>query len=103
MKVVHCKKEPYDVYIGRPSKWGNRYSHLPPEKVMAGTVQCDTRESAIICFEQEKMMEWHTAPQWFVDEYLRPIAGKVLGCWCAPKACHGDIWIKLCREAGLIE
>jgi len=22
-RVVHCKKEPYDVYIGRPSKWGN--------------------------------------------------------------------------------
>jgi hypothetical protein len=21
-RVVHCKKEEYDVYIGRPSKWG---------------------------------------------------------------------------------
>ena len=21
-RVVHCKKEPFDVYIGRPSKWG---------------------------------------------------------------------------------
>ncbi|MEJ7642104.1 MAG: hypothetical protein WKF36_07900 [Candidatus Nitrosocosmicus sp.] len=21
-RVVNCKKEPYDVYIGRPSKWG---------------------------------------------------------------------------------
>ncbi|MGK7635302.1 DUF4326 domain-containing protein, partial [Salmonella enterica] len=26
-KIVHLKKEPYDVYIGRPSKWGNPYSH----------------------------------------------------------------------------
>ena len=24
-KVVHCKKEKYDVYIGRKSKWGNPY------------------------------------------------------------------------------
>ena len=24
MKVVHCKKEPFDVYIGRPGPWGNR-------------------------------------------------------------------------------
>lgn len=24
-RVVHCKKEPYDVYIGRPSKWGNPF------------------------------------------------------------------------------
>ena len=25
-KVVHCKKEKYDVYIGRPSKWGNPFT-----------------------------------------------------------------------------
>lgn len=25
-KVIHCKKESYDVYIGRPSIWGNPYS-----------------------------------------------------------------------------
>ncbi|PSR31594.1 MAG: hypothetical protein C7B46_16630, partial [Sulfobacillus benefaciens] len=28
-RVVHCKKAPYDVYIGRPSKWGNPFSHKP--------------------------------------------------------------------------
>ncbi len=26
-KVVHCKIEDYDVYIGRPSKFGNPFSH----------------------------------------------------------------------------
>ena len=25
IKVVHCKKAPFDVYIGRPSKWGNPF------------------------------------------------------------------------------
>ena len=25
-KVVHCKKSEYDVYIGRPSLWGNPFS-----------------------------------------------------------------------------
>ncbi|MGA9172340.1 MAG: DUF4326 domain-containing protein [Nitrososphaeraceae archaeon] len=24
-KVVHCKKEKYDIYIGRPSRWGNPF------------------------------------------------------------------------------
>jgi hypothetical protein len=24
-RVVHCNRERYDVYIGRPSKWGNPY------------------------------------------------------------------------------
>ena len=26
-RVVHCKKDHYDVYIGRPSKWSNPFSH----------------------------------------------------------------------------
>lgn len=26
-KVVHCKKEPFDVYVGRGSVWGNPFSH----------------------------------------------------------------------------
>lgn len=25
MKVVYCQREPYNVYIGRPSKWGNPF------------------------------------------------------------------------------
>ena len=24
-RVVHCKREPFDIYIGRPSKWGNPF------------------------------------------------------------------------------
>jgi hypothetical protein len=24
-RVVHCKREPYDVYIGRPGPWGNPF------------------------------------------------------------------------------
>lgn len=26
-KIVHCKKDKYDIYIGRPSIWGNPFSH----------------------------------------------------------------------------
>lgn len=25
-KVVHCKKSRHDVYVGRPSKWGNPFA-----------------------------------------------------------------------------
>ena len=25
-KVVHCKRSNYDVYIGRPYKWGNPFT-----------------------------------------------------------------------------
>ena len=84
--VVHCKKKSYDVYIGRPSKWGNNWSHqqgTPAEFLVA------TREEAI-----EKYKEWiMTQPELLADLY--ELKGKVLGCWCKPKACHGDILVEL--------
>lgn len=48
-KVVHCKKEPYDVYIGRGSKFGNPYSHLPNS---AAPFPVETREDAIRLYEE---------------------------------------------------
>jgi hypothetical protein len=29
---------------------------------------------------------------------LPELKGKVLGCWCAPKACHGDILSELANR-----
>lgn len=73
--VVHCKKEPYDVYIGRPSKWGN-----PFEIGKDGT-----REEVI-----QKYMEWILTQENLMAA-LPELSGCVLGCWCSPKPCHGDV------------
>jgi hypothetical protein len=82
MKVVHCKREPYDVYIGRPSKWGNPFS----------IGKNGTREEVIT-----KYKEWIVKqPQLMAD--LKELKGKTLGCWCYPKPCHGDILIELVGE-----
>lgn len=94
MRVVHCKREPYDVYIGRPSKWGNMFSHLSNSVAKYRT---DTREAAI-----EEYERWLRGNDGMLHD-LHEVAGKVLGCWCHPQACHGDVIIKLCRERGLIE
>lgn len=80
--VVHCKKEPYDVYIGRPSKWGNPFSHKEGTKAKFKT---ETREEAI-----QKYVEWIANQDDLLSD-LHELKGKVLGCWCHPKACHGDI------------
>ena len=85
--VVHCKKEPC-VYIGRPSKWGNPFSHL------SGTLaqyKVSTREEAI-----EKYREWIMAQPALLAA-LPELQGKKLGCWCSPKLCHGDILAELCN------
>lgn len=87
MKVVHCKKEPYDVYIGRPSKWGNPFSHK--EDTLA-KFKVETREEAVALYEI-----WITEHPGVVEEIKRELKGKVLGCWCAPKACHGDVLVRI--------
>jgi hypothetical protein len=34
-RVVHCQREPYDVYIGRPSDWGNPFTHIKDRSTRA--------------------------------------------------------------------
>lgn len=90
-KVVHCKKEKYDVYIGRPSKWGNCFTHL---KHLGGpTVIVDTREEAVSRYE-----EWLREQPDLMLEVKRELKGKVLGCWCSPLACHGEVLVRIANE-----
>lgn len=97
MRVVHCKRESYDVYIGRPGPYGNCYSHLSGK----GEVLVQSREEAIRRFEEDLRVVLAGDPAALVD-FLTPLAGKILGCWCAPKTCHGDVYVRLCREVGLV-
>ena len=83
-------KLPYDVYIGRGSKWGNPFSHLESTKA---EYKVETREEAI-----EKYREWIlTQPRLLADLY--ELKGKTLCCFCKPKACHGDILAELADQA----
>jgi len=75
IKVVHCKKEEYDVYIGRGSKWGNPF--------IIGIH--GNRDEVISKYEMYIMDNKNLINQ------LPELRGKTLGCWCKPKACHGDI------------
>lgn len=64
--IVHCKKAPYDVYIGRPSKWGNPYKIGPD----------GTREEVIQKYEEL------VRTSKILMNALPSLAGKTLGCWC---------------------
>lgn len=77
---------PYDVYIGRGSKWGNPFSHLPNTKAQ---YQVKTRKEAI-----EKYREWIMTQPHLLSS-LHELKGKTLGCFCKPKPCHGDILVEL--------
>lgn len=78
-KVVHCKKESYDVYIGRPSKWGNPF-----------TIGKDgTREEVVVKYKQWILQQ----PK--LLESLHELKDKTLACWCAPQLCHGNVLVEL--------
>lgn len=81
--VVHCKKALYDVYIGRPSKWGNPF--------VIG--KDGTREQVIA-----KYKLWLLSQPKLVEQCKQELRGKILACWCAPLACHGDVLVEVANE-----
>jgi hypothetical protein len=91
MKVVNIKDgHSYDVFIGRPSKFGNPFSHMP------GTLaqfQVSSREEAIEYFEN-----YIRNTPMLLKAVKEELKGKVLGCFCHPLPCHGDILIKIANE-----
>lgn len=79
--VVHFKKNPYDVYIGRGpgSLWGN-----PFEIGKHGT------RAEVIAKYREYLLGNKE-----LMALLPTLRGKILGCWCKPEACHGEVLAEL--------
>lgn len=82
MKVVHCKKEKYDVYIGRPSIFGNPFG-----------MKKESDRTEVIEQFRNYLIAKCAVNQPFREAVL-DLRGKTLACWCAPKPCHGDVIIE---------
>lgn len=85
-RVVHHKREFFDVYIGRPGFWGNPFE----------IGQDGDRETVI-----KKFRQWilSNEPEAALRRLrLHELKGKVLGCWCSPQACHGDVLAELAER-----
>lgn len=82
--VVNLRREPYDVYIGRPGKgqsgpWGNPFR-----------LESDAQRGATL----QRYREWldaQIAQGKISRQSLAELSGKRLGCFCKPQPCHGDI------------
>lgn len=91
IKMIDGIRPEYDIYIGRSlnypkakfsqSKWHNPYS-----------VKKFGRKKALKLYEEYIR---NTPELW---NSLYELQDKILGCWCKPEACHGDILIKLLKE-----
>ena len=76
-----------DVYIGRPSIWGNPFKIGPD----------GTREEVIAKYETYITKKLMKRDKIYWDA-LVALEGKTLVCWCKPQACHGDVLVKLIEE-----
>lgn len=89
-RVVHCRQEPYDVYIGRgrcphggePGRWGNPFR-----------IGRDGSREEVIARYAEWLREEVDAERMSLAE-LAALDGRTLGCWCAPEPCHGDVLVR---------
>lgn len=75
MKIVHCKKEPYDILIDRTTKWGNPF---------------------IFGKDGDRHEVIYRYACWILTQpdllsSLHELDDKTLGCWCRPQNCHGDV------------
>lgn len=83
-RVVHVRRGAFDVYVGRAcrefpaSKWGNPYR-----------VGVHGDKQTVIARFRQYVMSGHLKAD------LPELKGKVLGCWCAPEACHADVLAEL--------
>lgn len=84
MKVLnkHNVNASAGVYIGRGSAWGNPF--------VIG--RDGNRTEVIEKYKHHMMKQWQE-----IDDWLKPLIGKNLICYCAPLRCHGDELIELIK------
>jgi Domain of unknown function (DUF4326) len=87
MPVVKNKRfdviTPNDVYVGRPSIYGNPFRVAPNGDLRAGV---------------EQYRKWLLAQPKLVARVKRELRGKNLVCWCAPQPCHADVLLAIANE-----
>jgi len=89
--VVNVMKDDYDVYIGRYNKWKGLEGSMFRNREWMKNNSMEERMRSIevyrVWFYEEIKKEW------FRKE-VEKLRGKVLGCWCKPLPCHGDVIVE---------
>jgi len=94
-KLVNLNKEPYDIYIGRGSKWGCPFTIIKDRPTLAKEI-VDSKEEALAKYKEYVL----ASPE--LMEALDELEGKTLGCFCKPDKCHGDVLLVLLGQKKLL-
>ena len=81
------------VYVGRRTKWGNPFSHLPNTLAKHRVASRAEAIGRFVEFINEDEAGWKLA-----EDARRELRGKDLVCWCAPKACHADVLLEIANS-----
>jgi len=90
--VINIKhKVPYDVYIGRLIRFHpKKYPQSPFANPFPVKKDDSNRDEAI-----KKYREWLLSQPDLIEQAKKKLKGKILGCWCKPEACHGDVLVEI--------
>lgn len=83
-KVVNIRREQYDVYIGRAGHGQDGYFGNPV-RLKPGEARGTTLEKYKTYFYNRLVAD----PEF--KRRIHGLKGKILGCFCKPQSCHGDI------------
>jgi hypothetical protein len=78
-RLVNCRRAPFDVYIGRPSRWSNPF-HIDHDGTRDGVV--------------DKYRNWLIRQPLLLRD-VKTLRGRILGCDCPPRRCHGEVLVEL--------
>lgn len=91
--VVNCKYVEYDVYIGRAMPGKDCSPFANPFKIGVDGTRAEVIEKYEVYIRSRPDLL----------ALIPSLDGKVLGCWCKPKKCHGDVLIKILKELQIEE
>lgn len=97
--VVHCKRDKYDLYGGRPSIWGNPFSHL--DNTLAAFKVVNRAEA--IKRHRDWMFERILAKPQLLHLISKECKGKRIACWCVsyPATCSPEQYV--CHLQTIVE
>lgn len=114
-RVIHINQAPQGwennpefVYIGRPKfingrvlegKWGNPHlidQECPACKQEGIPRMVHLRGQTLPYYEKTMRQKMESDPD--LSNEIKALWGRVLVCFCKPRACHGDVLANLCEE-----
>ena len=105
--VINIRKQKSDVYIGRRNcaqHFGNPFS---VKESSVSDIRVGSLTEALNCFHSWLTGTGHhdVEPErraWIISN-LEMLRGRTIGCFCKPKACHGDVYRVLLGELTMDE